>query len=73
MNSPYRDEPIRVAVRVASLHSVPYNRPMRNRTGHLVVAIDGPVASGKSSVGERVAQALGCPLVDTGLMYRAVT
>ncbi len=37
-----------------------------------VVAIDGPVAAGKSTVGQRVAQALGCPFVDTGLMYRAI-
>jgi cytidylate kinase len=42
---------------------------MRKNT---VVAIDGPVAAGKSTVGQRVAQALGCPFVDTGLMYRAV-
>ena len=38
----------------------------------LVIAIDGPVASGKSTVGKRVADALGCIFVDTGLMYRAV-
>jgi cytidylate kinase len=36
------------------------------------VAIDGGVASGKSAVGRRVAEALGLPFVDTGLMYRAV-
>jgi CMP/dCMP kinase len=39
----------------------------------LIVAIDGGVASGKSAVGRRVAQALGLPFVDSGLMYRAVT
>ncbi len=37
------------------------------------IAIDGPVASGKSSVGSRVAAALGWPFVDTGTMYRAIT
>lgn len=37
------------------------------------VAIDGPVASGKSAVGRRVAEALGYAFLDTGLMYRAVT
>src|SRR5579884_1637288 len=37
------------------------------------LAIDGPVASGKSSVGSAVAAALGWPFVDTGTMYRAVT
>jgi cytidylate kinase len=38
----------------------------------LIVAIDGPVGSGKSAVGRRVAEALGLPFVDSGLMYRVV-
>ena len=37
-----------------------------------VVAIDGPVASGKSTVARRVAQRLGYLYLDTGAMYRAV-
>ena len=37
------------------------------------IAIDGPAASGKTSVGRALAAKLGCPFVDTGLMYRAVT
>jgi cytidylate kinase len=39
----------------------------------VIVAIDGGVASGKSAVGKRVAEALGLSFVDSGLMYRAVT
>jgi cytidylate kinase len=39
----------------------------------VIVAIDGGVASGKSAVGKRVADALGLPFVDSGLMYRAIT
>lgn len=39
----------------------------------MIVAIDGGVASGKSAVGKRVADALGLPFVDSGLMYRTVT
>jgi cytidylate kinase len=39
----------------------------------VIVAIDGGVASGKSAVGKRVADALNLPFVDSGLMYRAVT
>jgi cytidylate kinase len=39
----------------------------------MIVAIDGGVASGKSAVGRRVADALGLPFVDSGLMYRAIT
>ncbi len=37
------------------------------------IAIDGPVASGKSAVGSGLARHLGYRLVDTGMMYRAIT
>ncbi len=40
---------------------------------HLVIAIDGPAASGKSSVSRALAQRLHYTLVNTGVMYRAVT
>ena len=39
----------------------------------MIVTIDGGVASGKSAVGKRVADVLGLPFVDSGLMYRAIT
>jgi cytidylate kinase len=39
----------------------------------VIVTIDGGVASGKSAVGRRVAERLGLPFVDSGLMYRAIT
>lgn len=39
----------------------------------MIIAIDGGVASGKSAVGKRVAEALGLRFVDSGLMYRAIT
>jgi cytidylate kinase len=39
----------------------------------VIIAIDGGVASGKSAVGKRVAEALHLPFVDSGLMYRAIT
>lgn len=39
----------------------------------LVVAIDGPAGSGKSTVGRAVAERLGVEYLDTGAMYRAVT
>lgn len=38
-----------------------------------IIAIDGPAASGKSTLGHRLAEALGYLYFDTGLMYRAVT
>jgi CMP/dCMP kinase len=39
----------------------------------LIVAIDGPAASGKSTVAKRVAAELGCVFVNSGGMYRAFT
>jgi cytidylate kinase len=36
------------------------------------IAIDGPAASGKSTIGLRLAHALGYTFFDTGVMYRAV-
>lgn len=39
----------------------------------LVVALDGPASSGKSSVGAAAAAELGYRFCDTGLLYRAVT
>ena len=38
-----------------------------------MVAIDGPVASGKTAVGRALAKRLGWQLFDTGIMYRAAT
>jgi cytidylate kinase len=38
-----------------------------------IIAIDGPAGSGKSTVGERLAQYLGFLYFDSGVMYRAVT
>lgn len=38
-----------------------------------VIAVDGPAASGKSSVSRALAQRLGYVYVNTGAMYRAVT
>lgn len=42
-------------------------------TQRLVIAIDGPSGSGKSSASRGVAQRLGLGYLDTGAMYRAVT
>ena len=38
-----------------------------------VIAIDGPAASGKSTVASRIAAELNIPYVNTGNMFRAVT
>lgn len=38
----------------------------------MIIAIDGPLASGKGEIGRRLAQELRLPRLDTGLLYRAV-
>ena len=38
----------------------------------MIIAIDGPAASGKGTLGKRLAGHYGLPHLDTGLIYRAV-
>ena len=40
---------------------------------HPAIAIDGPAASGKSTVAKLIADRLGYTFINTGAMYRAVT
>jgi cytidylate kinase len=40
---------------------------------HLIIAIDGPAGSGKSTVSKIVAKRLALLYIDTGAMYRAIT
>jgi CMP/dCMP kinase len=40
---------------------------------YVSIAIDGPAASGKSSVGLALSKSLGYLFLDTGVMYRAIT
>jgi cytidylate kinase len=40
---------------------------------HRVIAIDGPAASGKSSVAQELARRLGFVYVNSGAIYRAIT
>lgn len=49
------------------------DRPRREALSALVVAVDGPSGSGKSSAARGVARRLGLRYLDTGAMYRAVT
>lgn len=42
------------------------------KMSQLIIAIDGPVGSGKSTAARRVAELLGYTYIDTGAMYRAV-
>jgi CMP/dCMP kinase len=47
--------------------------PYQMTSSYSIIAIDGPAASGKSTLGLRLAQALDYLFFDTGVMYRAVT
>jgi CMP/dCMP kinase len=46
---------------------------MSERAGRLAIAIDGPAASGKSTLGAALAARLGYTYFDSGVMYRALT
>lgn len=46
---------------------------MSDQHQHDAIAIDGPAASGKSTVARRLAEKLGLIMVNSGEMYRAVT
>jgi cytidylate kinase len=48
--------------------SLPDQDPLR----HFVVAVDGPAASGKGTIAKALGEAFGLPVLDTGLLYRAV-
>lgn len=40
--------------------------------GHRIIAVDGPAASGKTTLARRLATHFGLDFLDTGLLYRAV-
>lgn len=41
-------------------------------SGGLIIAVDGPAASGKGTLAKRLSAHFGLPVLDTGLLYRAV-
>ena len=48
--------------------SLPDHEPLR----FFVIAVDGPAASGKGTIAKRLGEAFSLPVLDTGLLYRAV-
>lgn len=46
---------------------------MTQKTSPSIIALDGPAASGKSTLGRTLADSLGYLFFDTGVMYRAIT
>lgn len=45
---------------------------MNGSTSPIVIAVDGPAASGKGTIARALARHLGLPHMDTGMLYRAV-
>jgi cytidylate kinase len=48
------------------------SEPRRDPGGNLVIAVDGPAASGKGTIAKALAEHYRLPHMDTGLLYRAV-
>ncbi len=48
-----------------------YAAPVKQRPQHLVIAVDGPAASGKGTIAKALARHYGLPHLDTGKLYRA--
>ena len=46
---------------------------MSDKKNSIIIAIDGPAGSGKSTVSKLIASRLGLLYIDTGAMYRALT
>lgn len=45
---------------------------MKQKSGHITIAIDGPSGAGKSSLAKSIARELSISYVDTGALYRTV-
>ena len=60
-------------IQTQKLDSIAWNGIMNMNLKPQLIAIDGPVAVGKSSVGLRLANRLGYIFFDTGMIYRAFT
>jgi cytidylate kinase len=53
-------------------HDASNDAGRRSPEGDLVIAVDGPAASGKGTIARALASHFGLPHMDTGLLYRAV-
>ncbi len=52
--------------------TLPEGIPRKMSGGHVVITIDGPAGTGKSTAARKLAQLLGFSFLDTGAMYRAI-
>ena len=55
------------------VESLPLFSHVTSKEAHMIVAIDGPAGSGKSTVAHAIAERCHLTYLDTGAMYRAVT
>ena len=69
------DKPVTVDDETMIATSFPTFRPLMAQLGAefscMIIAIDGPAASGKGTIARRLAAHFGLPHLDTGLLYRA--
>ena len=63
---------LRDAVALQPEAPVRTNQDSRAYDADRVVTVDGPAGSGKSTLGQRLADSLHLPFIDTGLFYRAI-
>ena len=69
------DNPVRIDDSRLHRHQLPRLRradALARRGSHMIIAIDGPAASGKGTLGKKLAAHYGLRHLDTGLLYRAV-
>lgn len=71
-SSPCPPFPARKSAETVAHPSLRVN-PTSSATPHFAIAIDGPAASGKSTLARLLAQRLGLIMVNSGAMYRAIT
>lgn len=69
----YRERYTGYAVRQQAAPASHTSKSTTERKHCMIVAIDGPAGSGKSTIAKEIARQLGFNKLDTGAMYRAVT
>ena len=65
-------QPVTVADMSCADTSFPGFAALLESLAAMIVAVDGPAASGKGTIAKALARHYGLPHMDTGLLYRAV-
>jgi len=69
--APPRSKPTKTVGRIVG-STAPSTEPPEASSRRLVIAVDGPAASGKGTLARRLADHFNTPYLDTGSLYRAV-